>query len=161
MNSRWNNGRAGALPALLLALLILGCAKKGKPAKASTAPDKPADPAQVEAELLGREAADLVDRVLSYKSAHQGRLPASLRQAGLDSLTAQTVRRLTSRGSEPVITVIFRRSAGHLVSGCEGDRALLEDAQLTQGKFEIACDMVTGGRRTFTVAPPPPPQPAS
>lgn len=161
MNSRWNNGRAGALPALLLALLILGCGKKDKPAKGGAAPDKPADPAQVEAELLGREAADLVDRVMAYRSAHQGKGPVSLRQAGLDSLTSQTIRRLSTRGSDPVITVSFRRSAGHLVSGCEGDRLLLEDASLTQGKFEIACDMIAGGRRTFTVAPPPPPKPAS
>jgi len=161
VNSRWNSRRAGALPALLLALLILGCGKKDKPAKSGADPDKPADPAQLEAELLGREAADVVDRVLAYKSAHQGKLPVSLRQAGLDSLTSQTIRRLTIRGREPVITVIFRRSAGHLVSGCEGDRAVLEDALLTQGKFEIACDLVAGGRRSFTVAPPPPPMPAS
>jgi hypothetical protein len=142
-------------------LLIQGCGKKDKPATGGAASHTPADPAQVEAELLGREAADLVDRVLAYKSAHQRRLPVSLRQAGLDSLTSQTVRRLSTRGGEPVITVIFRRSAGHLVSGCEGDRALLEDAMLAQGKFEISCDMIAGGRRTFTVAPPPRPKPAS
>jgi hypothetical protein len=161
VNSRWNSGRAGSLPALLIALLVLGCGKKEKPASSGTAPTTPVDPAQVEAEQLGREAADLVDRVLAYRSAHQNRLPVSMRQAGLDSLTSQTVRRLTTRGGEPVITVIYRRSAGHLVSGCEGDRSLLEDIQLTHGTFEVACDMIAGGRRTFTIEPPPPPKPAS
>ena len=153
MNSPWNSRRTGIRPVLLLGLLALGCGKKHKSATAG----KPVDPVQLEAELLGREAADLVDRVLAYKSAHQGKLPVSLRQAGLDSLTTQTIRRLSRRGNEPVLTVIFRRAAGHQLSGCEGDRELLEDAMLTHGTFEIACDLVAGGRRTFSIAPPPPP----
>jgi hypothetical protein len=154
VNSRWSSRRTGLAPVLLLALLSLGCGKKHKAAPAS---NKPVDPAQVEAELLGREAADLVDRVLAYKSAHQGKLPVSMRQAGLDTLTGQTIRRLTRRGSDPVINVIYRRSAGHQLLGCEGTREQLEDALLTHGSFEIACELVAGGRRTFTVAPPPPP----
>jgi hypothetical protein len=161
VNSQWSNRRTGLAPALLLAFLTLGCGKKDKGTASGGAADKPVDPAQTEAELLGREAADLVDRVLAYKSAHQRKLPNSLRQAGLDSLTARTIRRLDRRGEDPVITVSFRSTAGHQLIGCEGTRELLEDAQISQGKFEIACNLVAGGRRTFTIAPPPPPKPAS
>lgn len=155
MNSQWSSRGAGFAPVLLFALLALGCGKRGKAAAGGAAS------AQAEAEQLGREAADLVDRVLAYESAHQGRLPASLRQAGLDSLTAQSVRRLSRRGGDPVVQVVFRRTAGHQLTGCEGTREILEDVLLKQGKFEIACDLTAGGRRTFTIAPPPPPKPAS
>jgi hypothetical protein len=157
VNSQWSNWRTGLGPALLLALLTIGCGKKDKAA----ATGKPVETAQAEAELLGREAADLVDRVLAYKSAHQHKLPLSLRQAGLDSLTAQTVRRLNRRGDDPVIAVGFRRTAGHLLRSCDATRELLEDAQMNQGKFEIVCDLVDGGRHSFAIAPPPPPKPAS
>lgn len=157
MNSRWSSGRAGVLPVLLLALAAIGCgAKEKQPAKAR-GDGPPADPAQLEAELLGRSAADIIDRVLAYKSAHQGRLPVSLRQAGIDSLTPQFILRLSARGSEPELLVIFRRTGGHQLASCLGNRQMLEDKLLNAGSFQVVCDLIAGGRRTFTIEPPPPP----
>ncbi len=157
MNSRWSNRRAGFGPALLLVILSLGCGKKDKPAAPKTGGDKPADPTQVEAELLGREAADIVDRVLAFKSAHQGNLPTSLRQAGLDSLTPRFIRRLGRSGNDPVISIIFRQTSGHQLSRCDGTSQIVEDLALRDGTFEVTCELAAGGRRTFTIAPPPPP----
>ncbi len=107
---------------------------------------------------MGREAADIIDRVLAFKSAHQGHLPVSLRQAGLDSLTPLFIRRLSLRGREPAILIIFRRTGGRQLASCVGDRELLEDKLLNGGTFQVGCDLISGGRRTFTITPPPPPK---
>ncbi len=157
MNSRWS--RRGHWPGLLAAGLALACGSGGEsPRRDADAP--PADPAQAEAELLGRDLADIVDRVMAYRSAHQNRLPASLRQAGIDSLAAQFVRRLGRQGGDPLVTVVFRRTEGRLVTGCSGTSAVLEDASLRGGAFEVSCTMAAGGAQTFTVPPlPPPPKP--
>ena len=137
----------------------LACGSGGDTSKPDAAAS-PADPAQAEAELLGRDLADIVDRVMAYRSAHQNRLPSSLRQAGIDSLAPQFVRRLGRQGSEPLVTVAFRRTDGRLVTGCSGTSAVLEDASLRGGAFEVSCTVAAGGVQTFTVPPlPPPPKP--
>ena len=157
MNSRWS--RRGRWPVLLAMGFALACGSGGDTSKPDAAAS-PADPAQAEAELLGRDLADIVDRVMAYRSAHQNRLPSSLRQAGIDSLAPQFVRRLGRQGSEPLVTVVFRRTDGRLVTGCSGTSAVLEDASLRGGAFEVSCTVAAGGVQTFTVPPlPPPPKP--
>ncbi len=157
MNSRWNS--RGGWPALLAAGLALACgAGGGSPKPDREAP--PADPAQAEAELLGRDLADIMDRVMAYRSAHQNRLPSSLRQAGIDSLAAQFVRRLGRQGGDPLVTVVFRRAEGRVVTECSGTSVVLEDASIHGGAFEVSCALAAGGVQNFTVPPlPPPPKP--
>lgn len=141
--------------------LVAGCGKAADaPGRGAGAPGGSGDPAQAEAELLGRDLADIMDRVMAYRSAHQGRLPTSLRQAGIDSLAPEVIRRLSRQGSDPLLTVVFRRPEGRLLRGCAGTSMVLEDASLHAGAFEVSCLLAAGGSRTFTVPPPPPPPPA-
>jgi hypothetical protein len=114
--------------------------------------------AQQEAEQLGREVADIVDRVMAYRSSHRGNLPVSYRQAGIDSLTPEFVRRLSRRGSDPLVTIAFRRTAGREVASCDGTNLVLEDKLLKAGAFDVSCRLTAGGTRIFTVPPPPPPK---
>ena len=159
MSSQWSDLRTGVRPVLLLGtLLVLGCGRDNS-ARARPDPDTPIDPIQAEAESLGRELADILDRVMAYKSSHRGRLPTSFRQAGLDSLTPTFIRRLTRRGPDPLVSIRFRRPGGRQIEYCEATSLLLEDALLHAGTFEVPCTMTAGGVRTFTIAPPPPPPP--
>lgn len=114
--------------------------------------------AQAEAELLGREVADIVDRVMAYKSAHQGKLPQSFRQAGLDTLTSQFTRHLGRDGADPLVTITFRQTEGRELRSCSGTNAVLEDKLLRAGSFDVNCTLAGGATRTFTVPPPPPPK---
>ncbi len=136
---------------------VTACGGGEKPAARTAAAT---DPVQAEAELLGRDLADIMDRVMAYRSAHQGTLPSSLRQAGLDSLAPQFVRRLSRQGDEPLLTIVFRRTQGRTLASCYGTSVLLEEASLHEGAFEVVCNLLAGGTRTFTVPPlPPPPKP--
>jgi hypothetical protein len=130
----------------------LGCNSE----KRGAAEDTP----QGNAQLLGRELADIVDRVMSYRSSHRGQLPTSLRQAGIDSLTPLFARQLSRQGASPLITIRFRSLAGRQVASCQGTNMVLEDAMLHQGRFEVSCDLTAGGSQTFTIVPPPPPEEA-
>jgi len=155
VNSRWS--RRARLALLTLALVGCGGEKKTPSDPAHAAP---IDPIQAEAQQLGLELRDIVDRVMSYRSSHSNRLPASLRQAGIDSLTPEFIRRLARQGADPQITIVFRRTLDHQVRYCQGTNLVLEDAALHEGAFEVSCAMADGGTRAFTVAPPPPPPPA-
>jgi hypothetical protein len=135
----------------LVALLILGgCHDKG------AAREGPGG-AQGDAEQLGREVAEIVDRVMAYKTSHRGTLPTSLRQAGIDSLAPQFVRRLDREGDAPLVTIVFRRLEGHQLSSCQGTNEVLEDKMLRGGAFDVSCTLIAGGVQGFTVPPPPPP----
>ena len=152
MNSRWS--RLAPIAGVLLLAGLAGCRERGA---AAARPAAPVDPVQAEAELLGRDLADIMDRVMAYRSAHQGRLPTSLRQAGIDSLAPQFIRRLGRQGKDPLLTVVFRRTDGRALQSCRGTNMVLEEAALQDGAFEVSCTMVGGGDRTFTVPPLPPP----
>lgn len=155
MNSRWSDRGAALGLALLLTGLLLACAGGGKSKQAAQARK---DPAQVEAELLGRELAVIVDRVMAYRSSHRGQLPSSLRLAGIDSLAPDYIRRLARQGDAPLITIAFRRLNGRKVASCKGTNQVLEEAMLREGQFDADCILVGGGTRLFTIYPPPPPK---
>lgn len=145
MNSRWSNF-------LLLAATLAACGgDKPTPAPRREASAPPADPAQADADTLGRELYDIVDRVMAYRSAHRNRLPGSLRQAGLDSLTQLFVRRLGRQGDEPLVTIVFRRPAGHVLKSCAGTSLVLETSMLNEGGFAVQCELVAGGTQPFSV----------
>jgi hypothetical protein len=135
---------------LLLTLATAGCHKKGKPAKPKP---KPVDPVQAEADVLGRELFDIVDRVLAYKSAHTGKLPTSLRQAGIDSLASAVIRRYDRLGAQPSVSIVYRRTEGRVVASCHGTDDVQEEASLHEGTFTVMCRMTNGDSRAFTIKP--------
>ncbi len=151
MNSRWN--RAARLCALLLLGALAACGHD-KPSvgsrRAASAP--PVAPDQADANELGRELYDIMDRVMAYRSSHRNRLPNSLRQAGLDSLTPMYVRRLGRQGSDPLVTIAFRRSEKRVLRSCVGTSLILESSMLHDGTFEVECDLAAGGTGRFRVA---------
>ena len=72
---------------LLLGILLTACSSKEAREEAERRKQ-----AAVEAEMLGQEIFDLVDRTMAYQSSHSGRLPRRLRDVGIDSLTPATMR---------------------------------------------------------------------
>ncbi|HWA15046.1 MAG TPA: hypothetical protein VG817_01340 [Gemmatimonadales bacterium] len=149
MNSRWSSRRDGLRAPLLLLALVLACGKGEEKAAAPQA-RVPTDPVLADATLLGTELREVMDRVMAYRSSHQKRLPASLRQAGIDSLTPQFIRRLERQGSDPLVTIAFRRLEGRAVSRCRGTNVVLEDL-VVRGSYDIACDLTSGGFRSVTI----------
>jgi hypothetical protein len=140
--------------------LAAACGGSKAPKASRSLPARPLDPRelpQADAELLGRELADIVDRVMSYKSSHRNHLPNSLRQAGLDSLAPLFVRRMSQSKGVPYVTIAFRTTEGHALRSCQGTNAVLEDMSLHDGGFQVSCTYVTGGTKSFTVPPVPPP----
>lgn len=109
-------------------------------------------PAEEDVAALGREIFDLVDRAMAYRSAHRGQLPRNLRELGIDELTSTTSRSLTVDGNIPTVTVSFRATNRHTVSGCRGTNAILEEATLAGGTFSLFCTLVAGGTTTLKAA---------
>ncbi|MGE3525841.1 MAG: hypothetical protein AB7I33_07950 [Gemmatimonadales bacterium] len=128
---------------------LAGCTRKPA-ARSNAAGEKarPAATAAADAAPLAREMFDLIDRALSYKSAHRGRLPRSLRELGVDELTSTTARKYTIKGNQPEVTISYRKTAGHLVSSCSGTSLILEEATL-QGDFPMSCTLVAGDTATI------------
>jgi hypothetical protein len=141
--------RASAAPVLALALLA-GCGtKEARPQAAEVRVDLPRD--QQDAETLGHEVFELVDRAVDYRGSHQGRPAASFRQMGIDSLTPETVRRLVNIAREPVVTVAFRRTDTREITSCRGDGQILEEATLNGGRFTLMCTTGFGAQRPMRV----------
>ncbi|HTO73038.1 MAG TPA: hypothetical protein VMJ30_04430, partial [Gemmatimonadales bacterium] len=134
---RWNS-------LLLAALALAACHKK-------PVSDKPAGSAQDEADLLGRDVFATIDAVLSYRSMHQGKLPATLRQVGVDSLSKYTIRRLAVRDGAPEVTVVFRSTDGMQLSGCRGGADIQEEASLNSGIFTVTCGLRSGEAAQFKI----------
>jgi len=139
---------------LLLATIALAAAACGSNGAGTTSTVEELSEAAVEAELLGQEIFDLVDRTMAYQSSHSGRLPQRLRDVGIDSLTGSTKRWLKVRSGTAHITVAYRRTAGHAVSSCRGTDAVLEELAL-EGSFELACTMTNGEETRFRVVTTP------
>lgn len=145
--------RRPRLIALCLPVLLASCGHRQDRDEAGLGGSR----LQAEADLLGRELFDVVDRVMSFRTSHGNRLPASLREAGIDSLTPLFVRRLGRSGTDPLVTVAFRKSGDRELRSCWGTNLVLEEA-LVNGAWEVTCDLAAGGARTFTVKPAPPPK---
>ncbi|MEO8199527.1 MAG: hypothetical protein ABI679_03295 [Gemmatimonadota bacterium] len=135
----------------VLGLVLTGaCSSHSDSDKGKSADDPAAAPsAQSDADLLGREIYDLVDRAMSYKSAHRGRLPRSLRELGVDALTRTTTRTLSISGGVPEIVVGFRTTSGRILTSCRGTNEILEDASLSGGEFSVSCTTTSGGSTTL------------
>jgi hypothetical protein len=140
-------------PLLLAMLFLAACSGKDKPAPAPIAAADSVSTPQAEAEVLGRELYSLVDQAMSYKSAHRGRLPSSLRELGVDQLTRSTSRTLTASGGEPTVQVEFRNLGVHELRNCRATSSILEEASLSGGEFSVICTTVAGGSTTLKVRP--------
>ncbi|MGH7526144.1 MAG: hypothetical protein ACREMX_05525 [Gemmatimonadales bacterium] len=140
--------------ALTVALLSVGCGggQGARPAPTITQSDLPPD--QRDAEALGREIFELVDRAIDYRGSHRGRPATTLRQMGIDSLTPATARRLINVQREPVVTVQFRKLDGREIISCRGDSQILEEAALNSGRFTLMCAHRSGAQRPIRVGQP-------
>jgi hypothetical protein len=144
--------RRGAAAGTVVALALLaacGAKDTARPQRAEAGPELPTD--QREAETLGHEVFELVDRAIDYRGSHRGRPAASFRQMGIDSLTPATVRRLINIAREPVVTVAFRRTASREITSCRGDGQILEEAALNGGRFTLMCTTGSGAQRPMRV----------
>jgi hypothetical protein len=137
------------LSALGLALMIAGCGDNAG-SKSRATELSSLSPDQRDAETLGREIFDLVDRAVDFRGSHMGRPAANLPQMGVESLTNVTVRRVLNVQREPVITVAFRQPGGRDIISCLGDSKILEDKSLN-GRFTIMCTASSGAQRPMVV----------
>ncbi len=138
-------------PAVLMLLAACGTKDTGRPAAAQARAQRPAG----DADVLGREIFELVDRAMDYRGSHMGRPAGSFRQMGIDSLTGVTVRRLENLEREPVVTVAFRKPETHQITSCRGDSQILEEASLNGGRFTLMCTAASGAQRPVRVGEPP------
>jgi hypothetical protein len=147
--------KAAAGTVLGLALLAGACGAKdaARPAVADTRSNLPQD--QQDAETLGRELFELVDRAIDYRGSHRGRPAASFRQMGIDSLTPTTARYLVNLAREPVVTVGFRKAGTREITSCRGDSQILEEATLNGGRFTLMCTTRSGAQRPMRIGDHP------
>jgi hypothetical protein len=134
---------------LALALVLAGCTGTGSSSSRSR-PLSDLTPDQRDAQVLGREIFDLVDRAVDYRGSHRGRPPATLKQMGVESLTTTTVRRVVNVQREPVVTVRFRQPAGREIVSCWGESKILEDASVN-GRYTLMCTANSGAQRPMEV----------
>ena len=143
-------GRLLRLSPLVLALAVLACGgNAGSKSRAQGGRGLSSD--QRDAETLGREIFDLVDRAMDYKGSHEGRPANTLRQMGVESLTPVVVRRVINVQREPLVTVAFRKPAGREIVSCFGDNQIIEDAFVNGGRFTITCTTSSGAQRQMEV----------
>lgn len=142
------------LPALALAVAAFGCGGgESAPPAGTAASGAPPVTKQVtrDAQALGQEIFELTDRTMDYVGSHRGRLPTSLRELGIDSLTPATARYLIIRDKIPVITVEYRRPDGHQLAACSGTHEVLEQS-LIHGEFLLTCRWPSGAEDTLRVS---------
>ncbi len=137
--------------ALALALAAAGCGAEERATPAPRAPGSNLPPDRRDAEYLGHEVFELVDRAVDYRGSHRGRPARSLRQMGIDSLTPATARQLLSVDREPIVTVHYRKAEGREVTSCRGDSQILEEAALNGGRFTLMCTTRSGAQRPILV----------
>jgi hypothetical protein len=136
----------------VLALVLLAACGAKDAARRAPAEDRPELPRDLQdAQTLGRELFDLVDRAIDYRGSHRGRPAASFKQMGIDTLTPTTVRRLVNLDREPVVTVAFRRTGAHDITSCRGDGQILEEATLNGGRFTLMCTTTSGAQRPMRI----------
>jgi hypothetical protein len=140
------------IPLLLaLACVAAACGSDEGRSAAQQEPRVSLPPDQADAETLGQEVLELVDRAIDYRGSHRGRPAGSLRQLGVDSLTPTTARHLINVNREPVVTVSFRRPDGHQITSCRGDSHILEEASINAGRYTLMCTSRSGAQRPIQV----------
>ena len=144
--------RIWPLPALVC--LVAACGGEDGPRNAAQQPRSARAADQSDAETLGREVLELVDRAVDYKGSHRGRPASSLRQMGVDSLTPTTARHLLNVNREPVVTVQFRKVDNREITSCRGDSHILEEASINAGRFTLMCTSRSGAQRPVQVGGP-------
>lgn len=134
---------------LAVTLVLAGCSGTGS---SSSRPPLASQltPEQRDAQTLGREIFDLIDRAVDYRGSHRGRPAVTLRQMGVESLTSTTVRRVENVQREPVITVTFRQRAAREIVSCRGTSQILEDAAVS-GRYTLMCTSSSGTQRPLEV----------
>jgi hypothetical protein len=137
------------LVAIVWLVAACGGAEKGSGEQQESRVSLPPD--QADAESLGREVLELVDRAIDYRGSHRGRPAASLRQLGVDSLTPTTARYLFNVNREPVVTVSFRKTDGREITACRGDSHILEESSINAGRFTVMCTARSGAQRPVQV----------
>ncbi len=150
MSSRFRS--SFGLGALALGAAALGCGGGDRAAATRGEAGPPVVTKQVtrDANALGQEIFELIDRTMDYVGSHRGRVPTSLRELGIDSLTPTTARHLTIQDKIPVVTVEYRRPDGHTLSACSGTHEVLEQS-LLHGEFTLTCRWLSGGDDTLHV----------
>jgi hypothetical protein len=133
---------------LASAFFLLGCTETG--GSNAQPPVSQLTPEQRDAQALGREIFELVDRALDYRGSHRGRPPTTLRQMGVDSLTPSTVRSITNFQREPVVTVRFRQTTGRELISCRGTSQIVEEASV-DGRYMLMCTAKSGAQRPVEV----------
>ena len=136
---------------LAIVLLVAACGGEKKVSGEEQEPRVSLPPDQADAEALGREVLELVDRAIDYRGSHRGRPAGSLRQLGIDSLTPTTARHLINVAREPVVTVSFRKTEGHEITSCRGDGHILEESSINAGRFTLMCTSRSGAQRPVEV----------
>lgn len=140
MNSRWSS-------ALLALALVAACGDgsgAGGRGRGALPPGSVArDTAAADARRLGEEGLRVFDEVLAYATSRR-RFPATLREAGVDSLTPATSRWIETDAGKPVVWVGFRDPAGHALVACGVDRQSLEDRSLADGSYAARCRSAGG-----------------
>ncbi len=96
------------------------------------------DTAAADTRRLGEEGLRVFDEVMAFATSRR-RFPATLREAGVDSLTPATARWLEAEDGKPRVWVAFRDPAGHAVVACGVDRQSLEDRSLADGSYAARC----------------------
>lgn len=124
-----------------LSLVLAGCG--GESARDSARGPDITRQVTSDAQVLGQEIFVLADRTMDYIGSHQGRVPNSLRELGIDSLTPTTARWLTIIDKIPVIAVEYRRSSAKEVKTCWGTHEVLEQSSL-RGEFTVTCRWPSG-----------------
>ena len=148
------NRQLSCLTILMLAWAGAGCTEKsGATARSSRRNDLSAE--QRDAEKLGREIFDLVDRAMDYKGSHEGRPANNLTLMGVESLTPVVVRRVVNVERQPLVTVAFRNPSSHKIVSCFGDNSIIEDAFVNGGQFTITCSTSSGAQRRMEVGGTP------
>ncbi|MBA2627501.1 MAG: hypothetical protein H0U85_05775 [Gemmatimonadales bacterium] len=138
--------------ALLLLLGAAGACRKAESDRGGRAAAPPLDPVAADAESLGRELFEIIDRATEYRGSHRGRYPVSVAQIGIDSLTPATVRRLISTAATLTVTVAFRQPASRAIASCTAASDILEAAALNEGRFPLTCVGTDGAARVLLVS---------
>jgi hypothetical protein len=146
--------RACCTGMLVMALALAGCGGSAA-SKSRSGGGRQLSSEQRDAETLGREIFDLVDRAMDFKGSHEGRPANNLRQMGVESLTSVVVRRVVNVQRDPVVTVAFRKPAGREIVSCFGDKKIIEDAFVNSGRFTIICTTTSGAQRPIEVGESP------